>query len=237
MAEYTIELSRLLSTGFPLMLDSYPVPSYLETPEQQTTWRNALNAKIIAHYYYNEICCLPPDRFRHFLVTKMNEIMPLKCKLYEALYKKWEFDTGSTITTTSNNVSDTGSSNKHTGSDSTQTNNITTNNLSDYTIGVASDTPDAMLNVTAAIGLNTYASAASKTDRKNTGTVTENNKDILTYDSTNTYSANTVSENVHTVTGVHGRSSSELFKEYASALRNLDLEIIKELSDCFMHVY
>lgn len=237
MAEYTIELNRLLASGFPLKLDSYPVPNFLRTEVEKTTWRNALNSKIISHYYFNEICCLPPDRFRHFLVTRMMEIMPIKCKLYEALNEDWKFHTGSTITTINDSENTNRGTNTHSGDDTTKSNNTTTNDLKNYSLGVTSDTPGAMLNITSDIGLNTYASRAVKTDSKNTGTVTDASSDTISYNSQTGYDGTNTTHSEHKITGVHGKSYAELFKEYSKALRNIDLEVINELSDCFMHIY
>lgn len=113
MATYTIELGALLRTGYDIGLEDYPVPSFVPY-EQAPTWRHALNQKIVDHYLYNEICCTPPDRFKHFLNTTMREQMPYYNKLYEALNQRWNFTTGTTLTEI---ISDSTTDNKTTTDD------------------------------------------------------------------------------------------------------------------------
>ena len=321
MAIYTVELERLLNTGFSLGLNSYPVPSYIETEEDATKFRENLNKKIIAHYRFNEICCLPPDRFKHFINTKMNEIMPLKNLLYEALNENWKFYTGGTLTeiyigsssgtsngtsndtssststTTSNSsIAKTGSdtsnntgrsTTKRTGSDKSEKSGVDTNSRisnsnssSDgYALGVSSDTPAQMLNIETDIANNTYANTASKNKTTNsardnsteTVTTTYNSGDTTTHNttdetstiedsvinygnttitegngkstqettSTGTNSNSNSSDNKYnrSVTGLNNKSYAELFKQYQESIRNIDLEIVMELGDCFMSIF
>ena len=92
MAVYTIELDSLIKSGYDIGLADYPLPNFLRTDDEKNAWRDSLNKKIIAHYRFNEICCTSPDRFKHFLNTTMNEIMPLKNLMYQALNGEWEFE-------------------------------------------------------------------------------------------------------------------------------------------------
>lgn len=86
MATYTIELGKLLTLdGFDIGMKDYPLPSFLHSAGDMQTWREALNQKIINHYYFNEICCLPPDRFKLFLNITLNEKMPYFNLLYDAM--------------------------------------------------------------------------------------------------------------------------------------------------------
>lgn len=45
--------------------------------------RERLNQKIEARYFYREICCTPPGKFKHFLVRKLNELLPKYNELYK----------------------------------------------------------------------------------------------------------------------------------------------------------
>lgn len=74
MANYTIEIRELVNLGYHFNLDSYPI--------FDENYRKILNEKILAHYWYNEIGQETPDRFNHYLATRMNEIMPYYNKLY-----------------------------------------------------------------------------------------------------------------------------------------------------------
>lgn len=269
MAVYTIELDTLIKSGYDIGLTDYPLPSYLTTEDEKARFRDALNKKIIAHYRFNEICCIPPDRFKHFLSTTMNEIMPVKNLLYDALAENWKFYTGSSITEAINDSRNYTHDGSHTGTDATArtgndklarsgvdtVGNISNTTSSDnsYTLNVGSDTPGQMLNIETDITNNTYASNANK--NKSTGSSTGNSTstDTTTYNSTDTTTHNTTDtttydtktketnagtyERQRTVTGLNGKSYAELFKEYQDSLRNIDMEVIQALGDCFMSVF
>ena len=301
MATYTIELGKLLTLdGFDIGMKDYPVTSFLDNVGDMEQWREALNQKIINHYYFNEICCLPPDRFKWFLNSTLNEQMPYFNMLYNALNEKWQFYTGGTLTeivkadgTSKDNGSKTGTDGRtltnsetrtKTGTDSTAgsgsdelarsgidtTGNTASNSNthSDYTLNVASDTPGQMLNIESDIANNTYASTAGKTKNNGTTTASSNSTDTTTYNSketttrgttntttydtaektsidtndTTTYNTATTSDRQHndnrnrTVSGLNNKSYAELFKEYSESIRNLDLEVIESLKDCFMGI-
>ena len=246
MSVYTIELERLLNaTDFDIGLQDYPVPSFLTTSEKQNAWRNALNKKIISHYRFNEICCLPPDRFKVFINNTMNEQMPYFCKLYEAMNEGWNFYTGSELTEVINGdltITRTGSDRTdHTGTDKVTTNGSTSNLGNTYDLTVASDTPGNLLNVESAIQSNTYASAATKNKGNSSSSGTNTNTDKTEYDSADTTTHDTTDKHNdnknRTVKGLQGKSYAELFKQYAESIRNLDLEVIESVKDCFMSIF
>lgn len=221
MAVYTIELDSLIKSGYDIGLADYPLPSYLTTEDEKAKFRDALNKKIIAHYRFNEICCIPPDRFKHFLNTTMNEIMPVKNLLYDALAENWKFYTGSSFTEVIEDSKNDTRNSSHTGTDATaKTGNDkiarggvdtigkisnTTSSNNDYVLNVGSDTPGQMLNIETDIANNTYASNASKnkstgnsTDNStSTNTTTYNSTDTTTHDTTDTttYDTKTKDEN------------------------------------------
>lgn len=246
MAVYTIELDRLLrATDFDIGLSDYPVPSFLTTPEEQNAWREALNKKIISHYRFNEICCLPPDRFKVLLNNTMNEQMPYYCKLYEAMNEGWKFYTGSELTEVINGnatINRTGTDRTdHSGDDKTTTNGSTSNLGNTYDLTVASDTPGALLNIESAVQSNTYASAATKNKGNSSSSGTNTNTDKTEYNSADTTTHNTTDKHNdsrnRTVKGLQGKSYAELFKQYAESIRNLDLEVINSVKDCFMSIF
>lgn len=244
MADYTIELGRLLTTKFDIGLQDYPVPSFLTTEAEQTAWRAALNKKIISHYQFNEICCLPPDRFKVFLNNTMNENMPYFCKLYEAMAEGWKFYTGGEITeviTGDTTINRTGSdTTDHSGSDTVKTSGANSSSGNTYDLTVASDVPGNLLNVESALQNNTYASAATKNKGNNSSTITNTNTDTTTYDSSDRTTHNTTDkhsdEKNRRVSGLQGKSYAELFKQYAESIRNLDLDVINSVKDCFMAI-
>ena len=87
MAKYTIELNELISLGFHLNLDDYPIFN--------EDYRAHLNKEIIEHFYFREIGQEPPERFNFFLKRKMAEIMPYYNQLYQSELIK--FDPLSTV--------------------------------------------------------------------------------------------------------------------------------------------
>ncbi len=229
MAVYTIELDTLIKSGYDIGLTDYPLPSYLTTEDEKARFRDALNKKIIAHYRFNEICCIPPDRFKHFLNTTMNEIMPVKNLLYNALAENWKFYTGGKLQEDIEHADGNKRELAKSGVDTVG--NISSNN--GYVLNVASDTPGQMLNIETDIANNTYASAANK--NKSTGSSTST--DTTTYNSKDTDTYTGTGNRHRTVTGLNGKSYAELFKEYQGSLRNIDMEVIQALGDCFMSVF
>lgn len=229
MAVYTIELDTLIKSGYDIGLTDYPLPSYLTTDDEKASFRDALNKKIIAHYRFNEICCIPPDRFKHFLNTTMNEIMPVKNLLYDALAENWKFYTGGKLQEDIEHADDNKRELAKSGVDTVG--NISSSN--GYVLNVASDTPGAMLNIETDITNNTYANTANK--NKSTGSSTST--DTTTYNSKDTDTYTGTGNRHRTVTGLNGKSYAELFKEYQDSLRNIDMEVINALSGCFMSVF
>lgn len=253
MATYTIELGKLLTLdGFDIGMKDYPLPSFLHSADDMQTWRKALNQKIINHYYFNEICCLPPDRFKLFLNNTLNEKMPYFNLLYDAMAEKWKFYTGGTLNevikadgTSSDNGTKTGSDVlARSGIDTTNNSSLQNQNSDSFNLAVSSDTPGQMLNIESDIANNTYANNAVKQKNKGTYSGNSNSTDTTTYNSkeTTTFDEHTTADRQHndnrnrTVSGLNNKSYAELFKEYSESIRNLDLEVIDSLKDCFMGI-
>lgn len=253
MATYTIELGKLLTLeGFDIGMKDYPLPAFLDSAENKQAWREALNNKIINHYYFNEICCLPPDRFKLFLNNTLREKMPYFNLLYDAMAEKWKFYTGGTLNevikadgTSSDNGTKTGADVlARTGIDTTNNSSLQKQNSDSFNLVVSSDTPGQMLNIESDIANNTYANNAVKQKNKGTFSGNSNSTDTTTYNSkeTTTLDERTTADRQHndnrnrTVSGLNNKSYTELFKEYSESVRNLDLEVIDSLKDCFMGI-
>lgn len=80
MSKYTTELRYILETGYDLGMKDYPIWDEVH--------RNQLNQKIYNHYKFREIGFETVALFKDRLNTKMNEIMPKYCKLYELMKDK-----------------------------------------------------------------------------------------------------------------------------------------------------
>lgn len=202
MAKYTIELGTLINSGFDIGLTDYPIPSFADE-----AWRDALNKKIIAHYLYREICCTPPERFRHFLNITMNEVMPKIIPIYEVLNAGYQYNPGY--------------SESKAGSDNGE--NTSKDNSNSYSLGVQSDTPGKMLNVEDDIQSNTYASSADKSK----GNRTSNTQS----------SRNSSYTDTRTVRGTYAKSEAQIFDEYSKLYPNPDMLVIEAIEDCFMTIF
>lgn len=234
MAEYTIQLRTLLQTDFQPALDDYPI--------FDESYRTALNAKILNHYYDHEIGLETPDLFNHYLSNRMNEIMPYYNEMYrvQALIanpfhnfeysetSKRETDQDNTQTTTGENVettsqeSDTtftkGQVRSHSAQSDTPQSNLTPYNVA--TGGYAS-----LVNMSETESDNDVTSGQASTDaRQDSQTATAGN-------------IKTVDDYIRTITGSQGISKPEILKQYKSAFINIDREIINDLRDLFMIVY
>lgn len=79
-SDITIQFGELIESGFDWGRNEYYQNSAF-TDEN----RERLNKKIEDHYYYREICEVPPGKFRLFLIRKLNEIMPKYNELYKII--------------------------------------------------------------------------------------------------------------------------------------------------------
>lgn len=211
MANYTIELRHLIASGYDIGLHDYPIPSFADE-----TWRNELNRKIVQHYAMREICD-NPDKFKLFLNRTMDEIMPVKNLLYEALATKFTMETGSTMNEyydSQRNTKDDSQSHSDSSGDG-------------YTLNVNSTTPGKLLNVEDEIEANTYASTARK----------EKNRDTSQANATSGTTGNDDFKSHRSRNGLTDRPMYELFKGYAKAIRNIDMEVINALESCFMGIF
>ena len=129
-------------------------------------YRSVLETKILKRYYTREICCETVGRWKLFLDTRMNEIMPYFNLLYESAALKYNPFNDVDVTTTRSGVL-TGEGN-HSDNSSTNASENTTNNRnknSSSTVNtdsdnwnLYSDTPQGGLN---GVENNTYLTNAT----------------------------------------------------------------------------
>lgn len=50
--------------------------------------RQRINKKIEDRYYWREICVIPPGQFRHYMIRKLNEVMPKYNKMLNIIYSE-----------------------------------------------------------------------------------------------------------------------------------------------------
>lgn len=245
MAIYTTELRRLIECGFDIGLNDYPI--------FDEDYRPILNQKIIDHYYMCEIGAETAGLFRHYLHTKMQEIMPYYNRLYLSQELEFnplrDFDETTEETRKRTGKVDTAGEahdvTTTTGATQGTASNSTTTSASSSGLSVSSDTPQGML-ATADITNNQYASAAQKDEDSSSGSSTGSSTTGTQYNdnkSGDAASSSTTDTLIDDIIGKHyfgygkSKSPSELLLEYRKTFLNIDLMIIKELEDLFMMIY
>lgn len=258
MAEFTIQLRTLLQTDFQPALDDYPI--------FDETYRGILNAKILKHYYMEEIGLETPDLFNHYLDMRMGEIMPYYNEMYQVQalivnpFHNFEYSE------TSKRETDGTTKEDATGNTTDQSTGNTTENTEQgastkFTKGqvrshsAQSDTPQSNLTPYN-VATGGYASLVnmSETESDEDQTITDTTTDTtatntLSSTGTSTLSSTgtavnkrtgtnkTVDDYIRTISGSQGVSKPEILKQHKSAFINIDREIINELRDLFMIVY
>ena len=77
MAKYRTQIRSIVESGYPLFDFDYPIFDEM--------YRPVLEKKIIDRYYFREIGLETVAQFKHFLRTRLNEIMPFYNRQYLAL--------------------------------------------------------------------------------------------------------------------------------------------------------
>lgn len=217
MAKYTVELGKLIETGFDLGLDKYPI--------FDETYRRHLNNKILHHYWMQEIGFETAELFKRYLNDTLNEIMPYYNQLYRSellefnpLYNVDKTETGQTIL---NGNTDTTNSSDDSGHGKVKTDNT----------NVYSDTPQGQLTIGNIKG-NVYATTASIDDDQNESW-TEGHAST-----TGNVKTDDVTDFLRHIVGKEGSASySKLLQEYRETFLNIDMMIIRDLRDLFMQIY
>lgn len=243
MPTFTMPLKDVLEIYPDIGLSSYPI--------FDETYREALNQKIIDHFWNREIGQEDASLFRFALKRKMNEIMPL----YNLYYKsnQLQFDPLQTVNvktftvkednsllTGETTVAATGSTD--TTSDSTGSSHAdTTSTVGSDSLVTESSTPQTMLS-----GSEDYATAAAKTHATTTNT-TGTDESTTSNDIQSTTGKNDSLENSSARVETDGTVTDEkigfestpieLLIKYRESFINVDMMIIEKLENLFMLVW
>lgn len=217
MAKYTVELGRLIESGFDLGLNKYPI--------FDENYRRPLNNKILRHYWFREIGFETAELFKRYLNQTLSEIMPYYNQLYKSeliefnpLYNVDKTETGDRkfdgTTESSTAASDTGHG------------EVKTDNTN-----VFSDTPQGQLTIGNIKG-NVYATTASIDDNQTVSDTSGSaeSSGTVTADDFTTYSKHIVGKET-------GASYSKMLQEFRETFLNIDMMIINDLRDLFMQIY
>lgn len=237
----TVELGMLIDNGVNLWNFDYPVPrSVVEYNGKTCTVdfdRERLQKKIEDHYRFRQIGFETVGRFKHYLKTRMCEIMPYYVQVYEfdAKFRNIEdplesynlVETFQQETNGSGRITGTNSS-ENTGTSTTDTSG-STDNLTKF-----SDTPQGRVE-----SLNDgYLTNATQVSGSDSGT--SSNETTGTSSGSSEQSSEDSGSTSHTLTrkgniGVQPLGGEVL--NIRSAFINIDMQIIEELKDLFLQVY
>lgn len=197
----------------------------------EDSFKKEFEDRFIEHFYFNEIGFETVGRFKHMLMSKLNDIYPYYKQLYEIELKSKNInylmnkDLKETVikeVTGSLKSSEKGSSN----SNGTSSNNSTSNSLDK-----GSDTPQGRVEnlddylTTATVSENTSLTNDSSTS--NTSTQGETIQDNEGRETTTLISQGNI--------GVV--SSAKLLEEYRKTIININMMIFNDLECLFMGLY
>lgn len=226
----TVELGELIENGFELF--NFEYPSYYKGAEKL-----AFEHKIIDHFYFRQIGQETPQRFRHYLKCKLNEIMPYYIQRYESValmaagiesgeinplenYSMIEEGTNSE----SANAKRTGSgTTSMTGSGEVTNTKNGTQKFSDTPQNSLSNLDNYLTNAT----VNTENEHSQSSETKN-GTQSETNTEESTGNGSHTL---TRRGNIGVTT------YAQMLEGYRQSFINVDMEVIEELNCLFLGVY
>lgn len=232
-SKVTVELRDIVESGVDLW--DFEYPSYYKDEEKK-----AFEQKVIDHYYFRQIGQETVGRFKHYLRTRMREIMPYyiqrykSCELLENQEDPLESyhltETFEQTHADSSEASTTGKGTKTTDGESaragTSSNDVTRR---------FSNTPQGSLD-----NLDNYLTEATVEDSNGNTSEDLETSELVTENSEGSSNASNEGTVTHTLTrrgniGVQpiGYEINELRK----AFLNVDMEIIENLNDLFLKVY
>ena len=216
MSKYTTTIYYLKQNGFDFELNEYPI--------FDEAYRETLNNLILDNFLMDEIGFETPALFRHYLKTKLNEIMPYYNLLYKAQLRFSEADVllGNVDLTETfdRNIDSTTNSNG---------NSISSNTATGKSKQLYQDTPQGKLKNTD-IDNAEYATnlTLNKSEGNNQSTVEDNT----------TSSGNNVEHYLKTIKGNNGKMYNiELLQKALTGFKNINTQLLKELEPLFMGIY
>ena len=229
------DVATIISTARPKIFDFY-------YPIFDGNYKQVLETKILKHFYTREIGLETYGLWKLKLDTKMNEIMPYYNKLYES--ELLEFNP---LWTDDYNIS------HNKGTDGTSVNisdrdnksNGTTVSINNGTTSLDStgrkrysDTPQGALTDLEDDKYLTNAEKDTKEETENTKNDTNSaniNEEKEKISNNNVF--RNVEEYLESVQGRRGRDASDLIIKYRETFLNIDMMIINDLEELFMHLW
>lgn len=236
----TVELGDILASGVNLWDFEYPVPRKVVEYNGKTCTvdfdKDRLQEKIENHYRFRQIGFETVGRFKHYLKTRMQEIMPYYVQVYEfdAKFRNIE-DPLESYNLVETFQQETSGSGRMTGSNSSENSGTSTGTSSGTSEKVTkfSDTPQGSIS-----NLDTYMTNATKENGNDSGTSSAETSGSMS--GTSEQSTEDSGTTSHTLTRKGNIGVQPLGGEVMnirSAFINIDLQIIEELADLFLRVY
>ena len=203
MSLYTTTLYNLMNRSDPpfTLFDSYPI--------FDEEYREVLNKKIVDHYLFREIGFETAEMFKHYVNTKMREIMPYYNKLYLAQKQSISYlIVDKTVETYD----------REGYSDST---GLSSSEATSESKGIFEDTPDGALDI-----IDGYATTINKNDGVSMGEAT-NKQEIM---NTEEYTKTIIKNNPN-------KTESEQIRIYIDNLLNIDIMVIGQLNELFIGLF
>lgn len=199
-------------------------------PIYDENYRSVLETKILKHFYTREIGLETYGLWKLKLDTKMNEIMPYYNQLYRSALLEFNPLWTDDLTIDHNKGTDGTSLNVNEKDNTTDGTNVENSNSTSR--NKYSDTPQGSLQN---IENDTYLTNARKiTDDDNRiGVNVVNNKGK---EQNNNVFSN-IEDYLEHVKGRRGKDASELLLKYRKTFLNIDMQIIDELEELFMHLW
>lgn len=217
MSSYTIRLKNLLDSGFQIWDTERPFPLFSEGH------RAELQKMIEDHYYMQEIGFETPQTFKHYLNTRMREIMPK----YNAMFE--------TVTAYDPNMLEKWSEDEHDGSKEHEGSFTAGSHLDKHTLnknGVTDisyqfETPMNIGSINS--DSPNHMSGANRNDLAQR----VNEDDIAERTDTDSYTDTDDYTNTHK----EKRNYMENIEQYRAQIHDIDRLIIEELADLFMMIF
>lgn len=204
-------VDTVINTARPLLFDNYEI--------FDTTYKPILETKIIKHFYTREISAETFALWKFWLNNTMKEIMPYYNQLYNSTLLEFNPLMDSSYT-----INHSGSGTHTDSGTSAQTVNNTNANT---TYDKFSDTPQGALT-----------NVQNDTYLTNARMIIDNGTNNTTTNANDTNSGNTTDQYIDTITGKRGLTSySQLLNEFRDTFLNIDMMIIEDLEDLFIHLW
>lgn len=240
---HVTDKGTILNNAHLVGLGSYPI--------HHPPYRERLNGMIVDRYMNREIGSETVSEFRRVLRSRMNEIMPLYLRMYEA--DQIKFDPTKTVdirtimtgeadgSISGTSTADTTGTETGTTTGEASTSGESSTESESKSRGVSSQTPQQLLK-----GDEDYASSAADQTGKSTGSgetsessESEQSSESESRSSTEAEQSTTSRDESKSDTRTYGFQGNvpELIRQYRESLVNTDMMVLDDLETCFLQIF